>query len=225
MVEFREGSYSAPAARPLSPRESPAAASGMEASPLSEEHFRILREASAARRPLRAAAATARFSAWTLLIIGLAGVPVVFFMPSLTNLVIVGCLCAAGLVEWHGAGRMRRAESGAAEQLALNQLGLFAVIAVYCVLQMIDAGAGAGGIVSEEVRSQLSQVPSLQEQVEQIAALGPMLTRVFYGLVVLLSAAFQGGLAGYYYSRRRHVETARRSWPAWATRVLDEIGG
>jgi len=225
MVESGEGLPPPPAARPACPQGPPDGASGVEAPPLNEEHYRILREASAARAPLRAAAATARFSACTLLIIGLAGVPVLLFLPSLTNLVIVGCLCAAGMVEWHGARRLRCAEIGAAEQLAVNQLGLFLVIAVYCVLRMVDAGPPTGGVVSEELRAQLSQVPALQGQVEQIAALGPMLTRVFYGLVVLLSAAFQGGLAGYYYTRRRYVDAARRSWPAWAIRVLDEAGG
>ncbi len=225
MVQYPQGSAPVPAARPACPQAPPEGASGVEAPPLNEEHFRILREASAARAPLRAAAATARFSACTLLIIGLAGAPVLLFLPSLTNLVIVGCLCAAGVVEWHGARRLRCAETGAAEQLAVNQLGLFAVIAVYCLLRMVDAGPPPGGEVSQELRAQLSQVPALQSQVERIAALGPMLTRVFYGLVVLLSAAFQGGLAGYYYTRRRHVQAARRSWPAWAIRVLDETGG
>ena len=42
-------------------------------------------------------------------------------------------------------------------------------------------------------------------------------------LLVRISIAFQGGLALYYYTRRRHVETFLRETPAWIRRQLLEL--
>jgi hypothetical protein len=43
--------------------------------------------------------------------------------------------------------------------------------------------------------------------------------------VILLSAGFQGGLAVYYFTRKKHLEALQRSTPAWVQRLFAELEG
>ncbi len=54
------------------------------------------------------------------------------------------------------------------------------------------------------------------------AAVAPLVIYGFYGLVIVLSAAFQGGLAAYYFTRRRPLEAFNLQTPDWVRQVLAE---
>ncbi|HSW44223.1 MAG TPA: hypothetical protein VLM89_01475, partial [Phycisphaerae bacterium] len=80
------------------------------ACPLDEMQFLILRQAVIRLRPIRRAAGVARGSALTILIVALAGWPILLFAPSLPGLAMVGGISAIGGMEYFGAIRMRRAD-------------------------------------------------------------------------------------------------------------------
>ena len=203
------------------------ARSACAAPPLEEAHFAAIRQAVVDRRAIRRACRTALSSSVVTLLIGASSLPFVVIWPSLSGLFIVAGICTIGIMEFLGYQRLRRADPAAARSLALNQLAFLGLIIIYCLGQMIafspdDAKAAA---LSPEARAQLNAMPSMAGAIDgQIERWAPLLTYGFYSLVILLSAASQGGMALYYYTRRRHIEAFNRKTPPWIRRLLVEAG-
>ncbi len=199
-------------ARPIAPTES--------ACPLTEAHFQMLRQWAAAYRPVRKAARVAMGSAITILAVAALAVPFTMISPSLTDLAIIAGLGIIGYLEYAGARKMRVGDPAAASHLGWNQVIFLSLICLYCVSRMLDTSVDS--YISPEARGQLSEVPELATQIESLV---PTAVRGFYLLVILLSVAFQGGLAWYYFTRRRHLEALQQSTPAWIRHLFQEIGG
>ncbi len=194
--------------------------------PLTERDFLLIRQAAALRQVIIRAARTARTSAIVTLTFGVCALPFVLFSFSwATALVAVG-LCVIGSVEYAGQKRLRRADASAARVLAFNQLALLGLICVYCAMQAFGFSSEQikSMAVSPEFREQLKGLP--QHTLQPIDALidrwAPLVTYGFYGLVALLSAGCQGGLAAYYFSRRRAIVAFNERTPAWVRRVFIE---
>jgi hypothetical protein len=203
-----------PAARPLP--------TGPVPSPLTEAHFQLLRQAAAARLPVRSAARTARGSAVTILVIGVASIPLAVLYPSWLGTAVVGGICTIGVIEYIGAKRMRRGDPAAAVFLGRNQLAFLAVIVVYCLIQILTFSPAQlhSSLGSAELDSALSQMPEVRQQMDSLA---PLATYGFYSLVIVVSIVAQGGLALYYFTRRRHLEALQRSTPSWVQRLFNEL--
>jgi hypothetical protein len=219
-----------PSRTPRITLNSPAPARGVageHTSPLNEAQFHSLRQAAAARRPIRNAARTARSSAITILVIGAIGIPILIVSRSWLGLLVVAGICAVGVVEYLGSRRMRRGEPSAAAFLACNQLAFMALIVAYCVIQMLtfSPAKSRATLISPDVEDLLSQAGYGQEANRQFDVWAPIATYGFYSLVIVLSVAFQGGLALYYFTRRRHLQALERSTPEWIARLFRELDG
>ena len=194
--------------------------------PLTENHYAEVRQAVRARRRVRRAARTALSSGSITLMIGVLAAPFVLVWPSASGLMIVAGVCTVGAVELVGYGRMRRAEPSAARLLGANQLALLGLIALYCVMQIVafspeEVRAAA---LSPEVRAQLSAVPEMARSIDNLVLRwAPILTYGFYSLVIGLSVCFQGGMALYYFTRRKHIERFNRATPPWIRRLFVEM--
>lgn len=205
-------------------RYEPADAAGP---PLTEGHYAEVRQAVQARRRVKAAARTALSSGSVTLAIGVLAAPFVAVWPSASGVLIVAGVCAVGAVELVGYGRVRRAEPSAARLLGLNQLAFLGLIALYCVMQMVafspeEVQAAA---LSPEVRAQLTAVPEMARTInDMILRWAPIVTYGFYSLVIGLSVCFQGGMALYYFTRRKHIERFNRATPQWIRRLFVEMG-
>jgi len=186
--------------------------------PLTEAHYQMLRQAAAAYRPARKAARTAYVSAATILVVAALAIPFLLVSFSLTNVIIAAALAIIGYLEYSGAVKMRRGEPSAASHLGWNQVIFISLIVLYCVSRMLQASSGE--YLTPDVRSQLSQVPGMAASIESLV---PLAVYSFYGLIILLSVTFQGSLAWYYFTRRRHLEQLRHSTPAWIRRLFDEF--
>ncbi len=193
-------------------------------SPLSEAHWEAIRQAQLPRRALLKAASTAKFSSVTLLVMAVLGILSLPFGVTVENLVIVAGLAVTGMIELRGSRRFRQASPSVARDLGLNQLALGTLIILYCIVQMVTFRADASSVVSPEVAELLPQMPEMQRSVQQMTSLLPMMMYGFYGLVILLSVLMQGGLALYYFTRRKHVEAFRASTPEWLLRLYTETG-
>jgi len=207
--------HGTPTARPLTPAEL--------VSPLSEAHFHALRAAVAARRPVQRAARTARGSAMSMLVIAAASVPLVVLYPSWLGAGVVTGIGILGALEYMGARRMRRADLSAARFLGCNQLAFLLLIVGYCSVQMLTFSKTelSAQWKSSDVQTQLAQLPELQADVErEIERWAPTVTYAFYGLVMTLSIAVQGGMSVYYFTRRRLLRAAAEQTPAWAQRIF-----
>jgi len=195
-------------------------------SPLDESHFRLLRQITEQRRPIRKAARTARGSAITILVIAAASAPLLIFSPTWQALLIVAGIGVIGVREYIGAQRMRQGIPSAATFLGYNQVAFIALIVIYCVVQMLSfSGAEARGeLISPELQSQLAMMPGLEHDINsQIESLAPLVTYGFYSLVIVLSAAVQGSLAYYYFTRKRHLAALQQNTPAWIQRLFTEL--
>lgn len=190
------------------------------ASPLTEAHFALLREMAAARQPVRKAARKARVSAITTLAIGALGLPLTLFFPGWLSFAMAVGICTIGAIEYVGARRLRAGQPTAAGFLGRNQLAFLGLIVAYCLIQMLTF-SNADTLVSPELRSQLAQLPGLEQDITHWA---PIVTYGFYSIVIVLSIAAQGGLALYYFTRRPYLETLQRTTPPWVQRLFTELG-
>lgn len=210
--------WSVPPARPLPAGQTP--------SPLTEAHFKLLRQAVAARKPVHNAARTARGSATTILVIGVASIPIAVLYPSWLGTAVVAGICTVGVIEYIGAQRMRRGDPAAAVFLGRNQLAFLAVIVAYCLIQMLTYSPAQtrSALDSAELQPAFEQMPELRQQLDgMIQSFAPIATYGFYSLVIVISIAAQGGLAVYYFTRRRHLEALQHSTPPWIRRLFDEL--
>jgi hypothetical protein len=166
------------------------------------------------------------FSAVTTLCFGAMALPFALLSPSLPGIFITAGLFIVGVVEFKGSQRMRRAEVSAASMLGKNQLAFLGFIILYCAMQMVSFSPEQvkAAALSPEVRAQLGSLPNLEELDRQIERFAPLVTYGLYGLIILLSIGFQGGMAVYYFSRRRHLELFRQSTPEWVRQIFIETG-
>jgi hypothetical protein len=201
------------------------AAARPPASPLDESQFALVQEAARTYTPIKRAARTALGSSIVTLLIGASAVPFLLIWPSFSGLLITVGLGVIGAVEFLGYRKLRKADPAAARFLATNQLAFLGLIVFYCLLQMLgfsleDAKAAA---LSPEVRAQLGAAPDVARAIDRdIERWAPLVTYGFYSLVMVLSLFFQGGMAYYYFTRRKFLEAFRRQTPPWVRRLLVE---
>lgn len=220
MSDLQDAAYGS--ARPVvvEPARDPAAES-----PLSEAQFALLRQAAAARRPIRNAAKTARVSAITIFIVGVSALPFTLVLFDPFTLLVVAGVCAIGVLEWIGAGKMRRGEVSAAAFLGRNQLIFLALIIVYCVGQMIQlSSSDVGAMLGAGDASDAAALGQAGIDVQGLTGLVQAGMYLVYGLVILLSVGFQGGLALYYFTRKSRLQALARHEPAWIRRLFSEVG-
>ena len=209
---------------PLPPMESKAPA---RQAPLEETDFLLIRQAAFRRKAVKNAARTASASAATTLVIVFAAVPLLIFWPSWSGVMVVAGLSVIGAVEFRFSRRMRRADPAAARVLGFNQLALLGLIALYCVIQMalFSPEQAKDAAFSPEVRSQLASVPGMEQDIYGlIERWAPLMIYGFYGLIIVLSVFFQGGMALYYFTRKHHLEAFNKQTPPWIRRLFIETG-
>ncbi|MBN2583960.1 MAG: hypothetical protein JXL80_12915 [Planctomycetes bacterium] len=195
-------------------------------SPLDERHFAMVQQAVQSHKAIDRLSRRTRSSSAIMLILGALTMVWTFFSPDLTNALIALALCVTGTAEWYGHTQVRRARSGAAKLLGINQLVLMGVIIAYCVAQMVmfSPEKAKAEALSPELRSQMSAMPGAVGSFNaMIDRWGPIVTYGFYGLMILIGVAFQGGTALYYFTRKRHIEAFARETPAWIQRLFIEM--
>ncbi|MDB5356810.1 MAG: hypothetical protein JWN24_3263 [Phycisphaerales bacterium] len=192
--------------------------------PLSPAQLAQIESAGRIHRLVQRAARTACFSAWTMLIIGLSGGLFALISPSMAGIVTALALCVVGVVEYCGYRGLRRADPDAALLLARNQLFFLALIVAYAIWQMVSFSSASvkAAVIPDDVRSQLSLMPDLTRQIDgQIDLWSAVANYGFYALLIVLSILFQGGLALYYFTRRKHLAAFKIATPQWAQKVFE----
>lgn len=196
--------------------------------PLTEEHFAIIRQSIANRACVDRTARTARISGKTILAIGLLSLVMSLLSWSVPAVIVTSAICVIGIVELRGAEKLRDADSSACTMLCINQMMFLGVIAAYCAWQMLISPAELqktlqAYIASNEMRQILQQMPSSNAMVQKLDRLLLPVYYGFYGMVILLSAAFQGGLAIYYSRQKKNVEAYLQTTPDWIRRLAWEM--
>ena len=191
---------------------------------LSPEQLRELDGARARWRKVQRAVGFARFSAWSLAVFAAGGLLIGLFdrESAVMGLLLLGVT----VVEFRGAGLLRRAEARGPRLLGWNQLMLMGLIGAYCVYKAYVEKTQP--LVSNPDLAQILNDPGARDALAAQGldpALFQMLdnpegaTRLFYGLMAVVSLVVQGLTAMYYFSRVRVVETYLRATPAWVLEV------
>ncbi len=152
--------------------------------------------ATQTNKKIRRAAGVASFNGWTIGIAAVLSAPFAFFS-------LLGCFIFVGLAvvaynEFRGRRRILRGDPAGANHLGWNQVGLLALICVYCGWAMYDSLTSPSPLMAE-----LTANPDLA------TVLGPDFYQQFvvgfYGVVIIISVIFQGANAIYYFTRRKYV--------------------
>jgi hypothetical protein len=196
------------------------------ASPLSEADMAAIRRAIVLRAPLTRAGRIARTSAITTLVIAACTLPCLLLGPSLSILIITAGLAVVGVIDYRASRQMLQAKPGTHSVLCRNQLCLLGVIVLYCGIQMatFSTEEARNAALSPETRSQLVALPDMQQSIDNIVDKWAAVFHYgLYGAFILLSVLCQGGLAFYYFTRRRSIEQFNASTSLWIRRLLSEI--
>lgn len=185
------------------------------ADPLSATHRRELSAAHDRARAIRKAARVASFNGWTTALIAALSAP--FSLTSPVGLALTAGIALVAFNEFRGRKRLLNFDPSGATLLGWNQIGLLAMIVVYCVWMMY-ASVNESGTVAEEVKA-YADLDAALGTTGGFAALFKQIVVIFYAAVIGLSVLFQGGTALYYFSRRRHVEDYLAETPEWVRDV------
>ena len=170
-------------------------------------------------RVLRRTANVAAFSGITGLVLGVGAVGCLALSPDVAGVIASLVLLAVGTVELVGRQRLLRGEPNAIRMLAFNQLAFLGAIVIYCGIQITsfstnaltkELNAAAGG-------ADLSVLGSFGDPkfIHQLNSL-------FYGVVIAISVASQGGLAWYYARRQKYLDAYRAAEP-WQRELLQRV--
>ena len=199
-----------------------------ESGPLREVDYMAVRQAMNRRTVLKRAAHVAGTSGKIALCVGVSAVSLSLVWWNWSGIIVGIGAGVIGLIEWSADRRMKSAKVEAAKLLAINQVALFALITAYCVVQMatFSPQKAKEEAISPQLRSELAAaMPDLQHSIDNmIDTWGAFVIYGFYSLAIVASIGFQGGMALYYLSRRKHIEAWNRDTPAWVKRLFSEMG-
>ena len=196
---------------------SPLAGTLLADNPLSATHRRELAAARERAKAIRKAARVAGFNGWTTAAAAAFSAMFLLFDRSPVAIAITLGLSIITYNEFRGRKRLLNFDASAATMLGWNQLGLLAMIVVYCLWSLLGSAGEA-----DAVRAELKSYSDLDAALGAAGGFEGMFKTVSYGLyggVIVLSVIFQGGNALYYFTRRRHVEDFITETPQWVRDV------
>ena len=179
--------------------------------PLSQSQMREVGAARDRAGKIRNAAAVAKFNAWMTGIVAACSAPFALF--SLSGFFVTVVLSLVTYNEFKGRRRLLQFDRKSTAFLGWNQVGLLALIILYCTW-MLGVGLTSEGPFSAELKAN----PELQALFDSPLELDQsyrLLVVAVYGTVIVLSIVFQGLNALYYFSRRKYVEAYLHDTPEW----------
>jgi hypothetical protein len=183
--------------------------------PLSDEPFTLAHTQELARandraKTIRRAARVAGFNGWVSALAAMCSAPFAYF--SLVGLIATVALAVVAWNEFRGRKRLLAFDPSAAVILGWNQIGLLALVVVYCFWMLYASLTGGDPLAELKANPELGELLGSGRGFELLYR---QFIVGFYGLVILLTVIFQGGNAYYYFTRRRHIESYVRDTPAW----------
>jgi hypothetical protein len=200
------------------------------APPISSDQEREIAQGEARAKRFKLAGTLATLNGGTLIAIAVIAALSGLFDPS-SLFAVVPC-AALAFVELRGRARLRLFDPSALRMLTFNQLTLVALVTLYAVVQIRTAmnapspfesvaNADTAALADELGLGELNEVAAD----EDLAGMVRSATVAFYGLVIALTALFQGGCALYYWTRQKPLEAFLRETPEWVVKWLRERAG
>src|SRR5205085_2018001 len=120
-------------------------------------------------------------------------------------------LMAIALVELRASGRLRRLDPDAPKVLALNQLALAGLLIAYALWRIYEETSGGQGAFAD-VQAGDPQVARMLRPYEDM---GRQIALGVYGLLIAVAVFVQGGMAWYYFNRRKVLRNYLDRTPPW----------
>jgi hypothetical protein len=182
--------------------------------PFTQVHRQELTLANERAKRIRKAAGMAAFNGWAIGIFAALSAPFALF--SLAGFFVTIGLSIVAYNEFQGRKRLLRFDPTSPVLLGWNQLGLLALIIVYCVWMLLEGLTGPTPFAAEMAKS--PELAGAGVSLNQFDDLYKGLVVIVYGMVIVVSVVFQGLNALYYFTRRKHVRAYVQETPGW---VLD----
>ncbi len=180
--------------------------------PLNQQHYAALRNAKTKRSKIDFAIGVATFNGWS---VGIFAALSALFLPLSFSLLGVFITLGLGAVAYHefkGRRLLRALDVSGPRLLGFNQIGLGAVIVVYCLWSLIAELAGPGAYAQT-----IQEHPELAEILGSTEGLYRLIVVLVYGSVIVLTIPYQALMAWYYFSRSKHLKTYISQTPGWVT--------
>lgn len=174
---------------------------------LSEENLAQLAIARKNHRKISRAVSVARFDGWTLGIFG--GLTLLAGITDISCLLIGLVLCACAFIELRGAAKLSRLDPTAIPMLTYNQLALATLLFIYAVWNLIGAYNGVG------IAALADQDPQVAQQLGSVEGITRSITVILYAGLIAVAIFGQGGMAYYYFTRRRPLQNYLEQTPPW----------
>jgi len=181
--------------------------------PLSPQDIREVAEAQRRGRKVLKAAGVAAFNGWACAIVAALAVP--FALGSIPAALTALALGAVARNEFRGRKMLLRFDPRGPRLLGWNQIGLLAVIVLYCLWHIYDGLTGP---------TLADQHPDLKLVLGSLASLERNLTLGLYGSIIVVSAIAQGLTARYYFSRLTHLRGYLGQTPPWIVDLHRSVG-
>jgi len=178
---------------------------------MSEEHLRQLAWARQVGRKVNRAVRVARFDAWTIAIFA-----VLTFLFGITDPPSAALGLVMGVVafvEFRGCARLRALDPRAARILGINQLVLAAALIAYALWRLHVEMSGPGPFAEYKTVD-----PAVADMLKPYEGLVLQVTKLVYLGIIAIALGAQGGMAVYYFTRRKHIDAYRAQVPSW---ILD----
>ncbi len=182
--------------------------------PLSQSQQHEIAAAHDRARKIRKAAAVAGFNGWMIGIFAACSAPFALF--SLPGFLVTAGLSLVAYNEFKGRRRLLQFDQKAPTFLGSNQVGFLALITSYCIWMLV-VGLTSESPFAEELKAK-PELRAIFDSVDDLDQAYRILIVAVYGIVIVLSAIFQGLNALYYFTRRKHVKAYVQNTPDW---VLD----
>jgi hypothetical protein len=196
---------------------------GFPTSPLRDQEDLWFVQAASLYKPLAKGASTARTSGMFLILGGLFTVGAGALSADMIAMVVGLIIGTLGWMERGAANDLAQAKPSAPVRLALNQLVLGALIvgSAWMTVKAVGAQAAQAMTASE---SKIAELPAeVQGVARQFTALGPDMVYMMFTAIVLGTLLFQGGLAVYYFTRRRKVRNFHTELPPWVSEIVTTV--
>jgi len=174
---------------------------------LSPEQLTELAAARARSKPIRRTVSIAKFDGW-----GIAIFAALTFAGGLFHwlgFVLGAAMATVAFIELAGAQRLRTLDLTAPRALALNQIFLGSVLLLYAIYSLWSLTHDTSFISSQLSSADMAQLGA------DIPRLAKLIGWLIYGTLACVAIFFQGGLALFYFSRRKHMEKYIADTPAW----------
>jgi hypothetical protein len=182
------------------------------APPISDEHLRQLAASHAATKKIRRAITVARTDGWSLAFF--AALTVLFGLTSVSSLLIGAGLGIIATVELYGAARLRKLDPRITHVLGYNQVALGCLLAAYALWRIYQETTGAGAFADYA-----ASTPDVAELLKPYEDVIRELSMWVYGGLIAVAVFAQGGLALYYFTRKKYVEAYLSQTPEWVVAV------